>query len=84
MLCRSTQKCPLYQKYNFFHIMSNLNSVYQQNFYHGREKEMDKLFDEYYLTLFKNIDYPELIQEWKQNIDAAAYEKKLNREIKLP
>ena len=51
MLCRSTQKCPLYQKYNFFHIMSNLNSVYQQNLYHDKQKEIDELFYEYHFML---------------------------------
>ena len=36
---------------------------------------MDKLFDEYHIPLLKDIDHPELIQEWKRNLDATAYEK---------
>ena len=36
---------------------------------------MDELFDQYHITLLKNIDHPELIQERKQNIDATAHEK---------
>ena len=31
-----------------------------------------------------NLDYPALIEEWKQNIDAAAYEKNLYQDLKLP
>ena len=45
---------------------------------------MDKLFDEYHIPLLKYIYHLELIQEWKKNIDAAAYEKHLNKYIKLP
>ena len=32
----------------------------------------------------KDIYHPELIKEWKQKTDEAAYEKNLNKEIKLP
>ena len=34
---------------------------------------MDKCFDEYQLPLLKYIDHTTLIQEWKLNLDAAAY-----------
>ena len=30
------------------------------------------------------IYHPALIEEWKQNLDAAAYEKNLNQDIKVP
>ena len=46
--------------------------------------EIDELFDEYHIPLLNDIDHPALIEEWKRNIDAAAYEKYLNKEIKLP
>ena len=36
---------------------------------------MDTLFDEYHLPLLKYIYHRALIQEWKLNIDATAYEK---------
>ena len=45
---------------------------------------MDELFGEYHIPLLKNIDHPALIQEWTQNIDANAYGKYLNQEIKPP
>ena len=32
----------------------------------------------------KNLDNTALIEEWKQNFDAAAYEKNLNQDIKIP
>ena len=31
-----------------------------------------------------DIDHPVLIEEWKQNIDAAAYIKNLNQDVKIP
>ena len=31
-----------------------------------------------------NIDHPALIEEWKQHIDAAAYEKNLDQYVKMP
>ena len=31
-----------------------------------------------------NLDNTALIEEWKQNFDAAAYEKNLNQDIKIP
>ena len=31
-----------------------------------------------------NIDHPALIEERKQNIDAAAYKKNLNKDVKIP
>ena len=32
--------------------------------------------------LLKHIDRPELIQKWKQNLDAAAYEKHIKKRNK--
>ena len=31
-----------------------------------------------------NLDHTALIEEWKQNLDAAAYEKNLNQYVKIP
>ena len=31
----------------------------------------------------KNINHPALVEEWKQNLDAAAYEKNLNQYVKI-
>ena len=32
----------------------------------------------------EDLYHPALIEKWKQNIDAAAYEKNLNRDVKIP
>ena len=46
----------------------------------GQEEEEE----EYLVPIMENLDYPALIEEWKQNIDAAAYEKNLYQDLKLP
>ena len=32
----------------------------------------------------EDLDHPALIEEWKKNIDAAAYEKNLNQDVNIP
>ena len=31
-----------------------------------------------------DIDHPELIEEWKQNVDAIAYENNINQDVRIP
>ena len=31
-----------------------------------------------------DLDHPALIEEWKKNVDAAAYENNLNQDINIP
>ena len=38
---------------------------------------MDRLFSTYNIPQIKKIYHPEIIQEWKLNIDAAEYEKNM-------
>ena len=38
----------------------------------------------YVLPLLKYINYTELLQEWKLNIDAAAYEKNIDVNLSKP
>ena len=57
------------------HIQSNCNSGYKHNFYNDKQNIIDDLFYQYHIILLKDIYNPAFIQEWKQNIDAAAYEK---------
>ena len=45
---------------------------------------MNELFHKYHIPLLKYIDHPVLITECKQNIDSSAYERYINKEIKLP
>ena len=63
--------------------MSNLNSVYQQNLYHDKQKEIDELFYEYHFMLLNIFIILHWLKNENKNIDAADYEKK-NQETKLP
>ena len=57
------------------HIQSDINLIYKQGFYKSKWKEIYDLFIEYLVPIMENLDHPALIEEWKQNIDAADYEK---------
>ena len=39
------------------------------------------IFSTYVVPLLKNINNPALIQEWKLNLDAAAYEKYIDSNV---
>ena len=45
---------------------------------------MDEIFDQYHIPLLNDFDNSALIEAWKQNIDADAYGKDLNHNVKLP
>ena len=49
--------------------------TYKQDFYKNKEKEIYDLFPEYLVPVMENLEHPELIEEWRQNIYAASYEK---------
>ena len=36
------------------------------------------------IPIMQDIDHPTFIEEQKQNLDAAAYEKNQNQEVKIP
>ena len=55
-------------------IQYNLHSGYKHNLYHDKQEKFDELFGQWHIPLLKDMCHPELIQEWNQNIDAAAYE----------
>ena len=42
------------------------------------------VFLEYLVPIMDDLGCPAWIEEQKQNIDAAAYEKNLNKDVKLP
>ena len=62
-----------------FRIQSLLHNFYQQNLYPDKQEVMNELLHRCHLPLLKYIDHPELITEWKQNIDSSAYKKYINR-----
>ena len=45
--------------------------------------EIDKLFIEKLVPIMKNINHPALIEEWKQNLDFAAYENNIKQYMKI-
>ena len=61
-----------------------MHFIYKQKFYHDKQDEIDILFDEYNIPLLNDIDHTANIEEWKRNIDAAAYEFILKKRVKLP
>ena len=69
---------------NKWHILSNFNYIYQKQFYNDKQKYMDERFDEYHLPLGFIFDNPALILERKENNNTAAYDKYIDKEIKLP
>ena len=55
--------------------MSCVHFGYIHNLYRDKQEIIDETFFQYIKTLLQDIDHPALIQQLKQNIDAAAYEK---------
>ena len=49
--------------------------TYKKDFYKTEEREIDDLFMEYLVPIMEDIEHPTMIEEWIQNLDAAAYEK---------
>ena len=58
------------------HIQKNMHLIYKQDYYKYKQEEIYDLFIEYLVSIMNDIDHPALIEEWKQNIDAADYGKK--------
>ena len=58
--------------------------TYKQDLYKTKYSYIDDFFLEYLVPIMKYIEHPALIEEWIQNIDAAAYEKNLHTDEKLP
>ena len=56
------------------HIQTNLHFIYQQEFYKDEQKKIYDLSIEYLVPVMYDIDHSTFIEEYKQNIDAAAYE----------
>ena len=50
-----------------------MHLIYKQEFYKEKQKEIYDLFIEQLVPIMDDTDHPELIWEWKQNLDAYAY-----------
>ena len=58
-------------------LQSDFHSSYIQTKNNGKEEIIHNIFSTYVEPLLTDINNPELVQEWKLNLDAPAYEKKL-------
>ena len=61
-----------------------MHLVYKQDYYKDKQKDIDYIFIEYLVPIVDYLDHPSLIEERKQNIDATAYEKNINQDVKMP
>ena len=57
------------------YISKDYHSSYSTDDFNNKKGAMDRLFSTYVTPKIKKIHHPEIIQEWKLNIDAAEYEK---------
>ena len=77
MLFHTTINSTSYTLKNLY-IGRNYHSLYSTENYNDQTKAMDRLFSTYITPKIKEIYNPEIIQEWKLNIDAAEYEKNMS------
>ena len=56
------------------YIGTQYHSLYLTNIYSDQTEKMDRLFKTYITPQLKEIYHPEILQEWKLNIDAKEYE----------
>ena len=52
--------------------------------YNDKRETIINIFSEYVEPLLKDINHPELIQEWKLNLDAAEYERYIDANLYNP
>ena len=57
------------------YIGTQYHESYSTDIYSNQTEEMDRLFKTYNTPQLKEIYHPEILQEWKLNIDAKEYEK---------
>ena len=47
-----------------------MHLIYKQDLYKDKQRETYELCIEYLVTIIGDINHPEFIAEWKQNLDA--------------
>ena len=57
--------------------------TYKQDFYKTTQKERDDFFLEYLVPVMEYLEHLAFIEEWIQNLDTAAYEKNINRDVRI-
>ena len=61
-----------------------MHLIYKQDFYEDKLRVIYELFIDHLVPIMGDLDHPDFIEERKQNLDAAAYEKNLNQDVKIP
>ena len=59
------------------YIGTKYHESYSTNTYSDQKEKMDRLFKTYITPQLKDIYHPDILQEWKFNIDAKEYEKNM-------
>ena len=62
---------------NNLYISKDYHSFYSTDNFNNQKEAMDRLFSTYVTPQIKEIHYPEILQEWKLNINDAEYEKNM-------
>ena len=65
-------------------LQYDLHSSQNQNIYIGEEEIIHNVFSTYVEPLLNYINHTELVQEWKINPDALAYEKQIDANVNRP
>ena len=65
-------------------LKSSLLLYYIQTKYNEKEESINNISTTYVEPLLNNINHPALLQEWKLNLDAAAYENQIDANAYKP
>ena len=63
-------------KLNNLTVNKSFHSSYIRREFNDKKEMTINIFSAYFEPLLKDINHPELLQEWKLNLDDAAYKKK--------
>ena len=61
-----------------------LHSSYIKREFNNKKEMIVNIFSEYVVPMLKDINQPELLQEWERNLDAAAYERNIDANMSKP
>ena len=61
-----------------------MHFIYKQDYYKDKQKETYDLFIEYRVHIMEDLYRNVLVEGWRQNLYATAYEKNLNQYVKIP
>ena len=65
-------------------VNKSLHSSYIQREFNNKKYMSIKIFSSYVVPLLKDINHLTLLQEWKLNLDTAAYERNIYADISKP